>query len=171
SPWSVVPGAGVTGAGYATGVYGSDTCAALATNDMLFDASPQLSFQSKYDIESGWDKGELQISTDGGVNWSRVAMTYPGSSSYTNDSCGLGTGTYFTGTQTSYAAFTADLSAWSGQSVRLRWLFSSDGSVVGDGWWIDDIAITNVAVPGSCSGAGVVFVDDFESGDTSAWSR
>jgi hypothetical protein len=171
SPWSVLPGAGVDGAGYATGPYGSNTCAALATDDLIFDASPQLSFQSKFDIEDGWDKGELQISTDGGATWSRVTMTYPGGSSYTNDSCGLGTGTYFTGTQTSYAAFNADLSAWSAQSVRLRWLFSSDGYIERDGWWIDDIAITDVAVPGSCLGAGVVFIDDFESGDTSAWSQ
>mgnify|MGYP001817744773 FL=1 len=171
SPWSVLPGAGVSGAAYATGAYGSDTCAALTTANLLFDSSPQLSFQSKFDIENGWDKGELQVSTNGGGSWSRVAMTYPGSSAYNNDSCGLGEGSFFTGTQTNYAGFTADLSAWSGQSVQLRWLFSSDGYIEEDGWWVDDIAITNVAVPGTCSGADAVFIDGFESGDTSAWSQ
>ena len=34
----------------------------------------------------------------------------------------------------------------------------------------NDVSITDVAVPGSCLGADVLFFDDFESGDTSAWS-
>jgi len=170
SPWSVLPGAGLTGAGYATGAYGPNTCAALTTDDLLLDASPQLAFQSKFEIEDDWDKGELQVSTNGGGSWTRVPMTYPGSSTHTNDSCGLGTGTTFTGSQSVFAPFSADLSAWNGQTIRLRWLFSSDSAVEDDGWWIDDVSITDVAIPGTCSGAEVIFVDDFESGNTSAWS-
>jgi len=110
-------------------------------------------------------------STDGGSSWQRVAMVYPGSSPYTNDACGLGTGDFFTGTQTTYSAFTADLSAWAGQGAILRWEFSSDGSQTGDGWWIDEISITDVAVLGSCIGADFLFADGFESGGTSAWSQ
>jgi hypothetical protein len=169
-PWSVAADAGVTGAAYATGPYGPGTCAALTTPLMLLDLDPQLEFGSKYDIEHDWDKGELQVSTDGGGSWTRVPMTYPGNSTNTNDACGLGTGPFFTGLQSTFASFSANLSSWNGQSIRLRWLFSSDGAVEEDGWWIDDVSITDVAVPGSCSGAEVIFVDDFESGDTSAWS-
>jgi hypothetical protein len=171
TPWHVAAGAGLTGAAYATGTYGNNVCAALTTPPLLLDADPQLEFWSKYDIENTWDKGELEISTDGGSSWQRVAMVYPGSSPYTNDACGLGTGSFFTGTQTTYAAFTADLSAWAGQNAMLRWEFSSDGSQTGDGWWIDDISITDVAVPGSCSTSDLIFSDGFESGDTGAWSQ
>lgn len=96
-------------------------------------------------------------------------MAYPGESTRANDACDLGTGMYFTGSQSTYAPFSADLSAWTGQTIRLRWLFSSDGYVEEDGWWIDNLSITDVAIPGTCSGAEVIFVDDFESGDTSAW--
>jgi hypothetical protein len=35
--------------------------------------------------------------------------------------------------------------------VKLRWRFSSDPGVTGAGWWVDDIAITNAVIPGSCA--------------------
>jgi hypothetical protein len=49
---------------------------------------------------------------------------------------------------------------------------STDGSVNGDGWWVDDLSITNVMVPGACQGgaSGAIFADGFESGTTTAWS-
>jgi hypothetical protein len=172
SPWSIVPGAGVSGAAYATGDYDSNLCVALTSPLLLFDADPQLEFSSKYEIETGWDKGELQITTDGGSNWTRVEMTYPGSSSQTNDQCGLGAGTFFTGHDATYQPYTVDLSAWAGENdVALRWIFSSDGYIEDAGWWIDDISITDVAVPGSCFGAEQIFSDGFESGNMSAWSQ
>jgi hypothetical protein len=33
----------------------------------------------------------------------------------------------------------------------IRWVLSTDTSVAGTGWWVDDIAITNVEVPSSCT--------------------
>lgn len=170
-PWRIISGAGTTGAAYATGTYGNDLCVGLSTPDLLLDSNPQLEFWSKYAIETDWDKGELQISTDAGATWQRVTMSYPGTSTHTNDECNLGTGPFFTGTRTSYAAFTADLSPWTGQQGILRWLLSTDGSETRDGWWIDDISITDVAVPSSCTGADQIFSDGFESGDTWAWSN
>jgi Peptidase family M28/Immune inhibitor A-like, MAM domain len=171
SPWHVAAGEGVSGAAYATGTYGNNLCAGLTTPTLLLDTNPQLEFWSKYDLENTWDKGELQISTDGGSLWHRVSMTYPGASTNTNDQCGLGTGSFFTGDQSTYSAFTADLSPWTGQEATLRWVLSSDGLQVGDGWWIDEISITDVAVPGSCSGSEQLFSDGFESGTTTAWSN
>jgi hypothetical protein len=169
-PWSVTAGAGVSGAAYTTGHYPSDVCAAATTEPMLLDVNPQLEFWSKYDIENGWDKGELQILPEGASEWERVPMSYPGSSGNDNDECGLGTGTFFTGTDLIYDPYSANLSAWAGQEVQLRWLLSSDGYIEDDGWWIDDISLTDVAVPGMCFGADMIFIDGFESGDTSAWS-
>jgi len=169
-PWHIASGAGLSGDAYATGTYGNNICAALTTPSLLLDTDPQMTFWTKYDIENSYDKGELQISIDGGANWSRVPMAYPGSSSHEYDECDLGTGSFFTGAQPTYAQFTAGLAPWAGLDVVLRWEFSSDGGVVGDGWWIDDVSITDIAIPGTCSGAEVIFVDDFESGNTSAWS-
>ena len=170
SPWAATAGQGVTGAGYATGHYSSDTCAAATTPVLSLSTNPQLSFWSKYDIESGWDKGLVQISTDGGGTWERVNVNYPGTVNRTNDECNLGEGDFFNGTSTSWNEYTASLAAWADQEVELRWIFSSDGSVTGDGWWVDDIAITDVAVPGTCDSEPPLFTDGFESGDTIAWT-
>jgi bacillopeptidase F (M6 metalloprotease family) len=171
NPWSILQGGGATGAGYATGAYDPNTCAALTSAELLLDASPQLTFQSKFDIEDDWDKGELQISTDGGGSWARVPMIYPGASTHTNDACGLGTGDFFTGLQSVFTTYSADLSTWAGQGIKLRWLFSSDGAVEETGWWIDNISITDVAVPSACNSTEGIFSDGFESGDTWAWSN
>jgi len=171
NPWAILPGAGTSGAAYATGTYGNNLCAGLTTPPLLLDVDPQLEFWSKFDIENDWDKGEVQISTDDGASWQRVPMSYPGTSTYTYDECDLGTGSFFTGERPTYTAYSADLSSWTGQEGMLRWIFSTDSSQAGAGWWIDEISITDVAVPSACTGADELFSDGFESGNTSAWSN
>jgi len=152
SPWSVDPDEGTAGSAvYKTGAYGNNTCAGIVSDPLLLGAGSMLEFQSHYDIEPSWDKGEVQVSTDGGANWQRVAVNYPGNSTNTSDGCGLPTGTYFTGTNGSYALYGADLSAWEGSEVLLRFAMSSDTSVIETGWWVDDLSITNVDVPGVCT--------------------
>ena len=135
---------------YDTPNYRNNACAAITSDEMHLGAGPQLTFWSKYSIESGWDKGEVQVSTNGGTTWTRVPVNYPGSSSYQSDACDLPTGTFFTGTNNSYAQYSASLATWANQDVRIRWVLSTDTSVNGTGWWVDDIAITNVEVPSSC---------------------
>ncbi len=155
APWTVVTSGGHAGArAYATPSYGDDLCVALTSGTLHVGADAQLAFWSKYGIESGWDKGEVQISSDGGTTWARVQVSYPGSSSYTSDACGLPAGTYFTGTGSSYAQYSASLATWANQDVRVRWLLSSDTSLNGSGWYVDDVTVSNVEVPTSCETGG-----------------
>lgn len=150
TPWSLNPTEGDAGpAVYKTGDYGDLTCASITSPELLLGVGSQLSFSSQYDIEPSWDKGEVQISTDGS-SWQRVPLAYPGNSTQTADQCGLPTGTYFTGTDLSYDQYVADLSAFDNQNVQIRFAMSSDTSVTESGWWIDDINITQVNVPGIC---------------------
>jgi V8-like Glu-specific endopeptidase len=151
APWFTDPAEGNLGPSvYKTGSYGNGLCAGLSTPELWLGAGARLTFSSKHAIESSWDKGEVQISTDGGSTWQRVELAYPGSSTHTSDACGLPTGSYFTGTDLTWNLFSADLSAWGDNFVTLRFVLSSDGSVNGDGWWIDDISITEVGLPGVC---------------------
>jgi hypothetical protein len=151
-PWSVDSNDGNVGPSvYKTGTYEDDLCSGLVTPDLHLLSGSVLHFASKFSLEAGWDKGELQISTDGGSNWDRVEMDYPGSSSQTTDACGLSTGTFFTGNDTTYDFYNADLSQWDNQVVKLRFVLSTDDGGSGDGWWIDDIRVTNVDVPGNCT--------------------
>jgi hypothetical protein len=151
-PWSVDPTEGNIGpAVYKTGSYGDDLCSALVTPDLHLLSGSVLTFASKFGLENGWDKGELQISTDGGSIWERVEMGYPGNSNQAADACGLPAGTYFTGTDTTYNFYNADLSNWDNQVVKLRFILSTDNGGGGDGWWIDDLRVTNADVPGNCT--------------------
>jgi bacillopeptidase F (M6 metalloprotease family) len=138
----------------------------------MLGGNPTLSFWSKYQIENSWDKGVVEISSDGGSSWAKVPVNYPGNSTNTADACVLPTGSYFTGSGTpAWAQYTASLAAWANQEVSLRWRLSTDGSVTYLGWWVDDISITEVMVPSDCNAApSLPFEDGFESGNTSAWS-
>ena len=172
TPWHTATSGGYTGPKvYQTGPYSSNTCAAATTPLLWLGPSTSLEFWSRYDIEDGWDKGIVEISANGGSSWTRLEVGYPGSAKNTGDQCDLPTGTYFTGVDTSYDAYTASLAQWVGQQVMLRWRLSSDGDVEASGWWIDDISITDVSVPGQCTTVTPqVFTDGFESGGTTAWS-
>jgi hypothetical protein len=173
SPWSVAATGGNLGPQvYLTGTYTNSLCAGITTPSMMLGSGSTLTFWSKYQIETSWDKGVVEISADGGSSWETVPVNYPGSSTNTSDACQLPTGSYFTGSGTpAWAQYTASLATWDGQDVQLRWRLSTDGSVTYQGWWVDDISITNVMVPSDCdSGEPPLFADDFEDGTTSAWS-
>ncbi len=114
----------------------------------------------------------MQISTDGGQSWTRVDLVggYPGAMNNTVDACNFPAGEpVFTGQNLAWAQKTVNLSPWAGQQVQLRFIFSTDGSVNGTGWWLDDIAIGPAIVPGACLGE-TLFWDGFESGNAGAWS-
>ena len=153
APWSVATSGGHTGVKvYQTGTYGNSQCVDIRTPSLQLGTSSQLTFWSHYDLESGWDKGEVQVSTNGGSTWTRVPVNYPTSSSDASDACGLPSGVnYFTGTNATWASYTGSLSTWNSQSVLLRWVLSTDSSGTATGWWVDDISITNVQVPGTCA--------------------
>jgi hypothetical protein len=152
APWSASDTGGNYGPRvYKTGSYGANTCAALRTPDLLLNSDSVLSFFSRYDIEEDWDKGEVQVSTDGGDTWARLEVGYPGFASQQSDSCGLPGGSYFNGTDDNYIKYSADLSAFESLSVQLRFLMSSDTAVEGSGWWIDEIEVTKVDTPGACT--------------------
>lgn len=154
--------------------YENSICIAVVTPPLELTAGeqPELSFWTVHDIESGWDGGVVELSDDGGATWSplTVAPPYPGSFNNGTDACGFSFGRpSFTGTDLTWGRYTADLSPWAGSEVLVRWVFSTDGVQIEEGWYIDDVAITHAQVPGSCE-ALPIFADAFESGDLSAWS-
>ena len=170
APWTVAATGGNLGPHvYLTGTYGDNVCASLTSPTLHLGTNPSLSFWSKYQIENSWDKGVVEISSDGGSAWAIVPVNYPGNSTNTSDACDLPTGAYFTGSGTpTWAQYTASLATWSNLDVILRWRLSTDGSVTYQGWWVDDITVSN---PADCdSVAAPMFADDFESGTTDAWS-
>lgn len=160
APWSIKPTGGKTGpAVYATGSYANNVCAALTTPPITLQSGSVLSFASKYDLETDYDAGIVEIATGPAFStWTKLAINYPDRLAFTGNACGFptsGVNTVFSRTNATptYAAagYSGSLAAYAGQSVKLRWRLSSDGGVIGAGFWVDDLAITNAIVPGACA--------------------
>ena len=160
-PWSVKPTGGRSFPKvYATGTYGNNACAALTGPPLTVQGGASLSFASKYDMETGFDAGIVEVaSAPTYANWTKLAINYPSDSlSFTGNACGIptsGSGTVFSRTIATpvypVASYSGSLAAYAGQSIKVRWRFTSDSGVTGQGWWIDDVAVTNAVVPGACS--------------------
>ena len=162
-PWSVKTTGGKTGPHvYATGPYVNNVCAALTTPAITLQSGSSLSFASKYDMETNYDAGIVEVATGPAFGtWTKLVVNYPDPLSFSGNACGIpvsGAGTVFSRSIAvpTYPAspYTGSLAAYAGQSVKFRWRFSSDSGFTRTGWWIDDIAITNAVIPGTCgSGA------------------
>lgn len=106
------------------GTYANDVNTALVLAQPL-DLSPALAayltFWHHYDIETDYDYGYVQVSTDG-THWTTLK-------SYT----GHGASTW--------QPETLDISGFVGGPLWVRFLFTSDYSITYDGWYVDDIAV------------------------------
>jgi choice-of-anchor B domain-containing protein len=153
--------------------YGSSYCAFSRTAAISLTPleAPQLSFWTVYAVESGFDGGVVEISANGGGSWTRLPLSpnYPSVFTETGNQCGYPLNApAFSGTNLGWIQHTADLSAWAGQTVQLRFRISTDGAVQEEGWYLDDLSVSHVQVPGQCSSG--IFADGFESGDAAGWS-
>ena len=127
--------------------------------------------QSIEDSTSGcWDAGILEISTDGGSNWTQlqdaVLITDPYDGTVNNSSNPLSNLPGWCGDPQPWLKSVVDLNAYAGQTVQFRFRLGTDSSVGHDGWDIDDVKVQSCEEPFNPD----VFADGFESGDTSAWS-
>ncbi len=117
-------------------------------NFSYFDPPIYLSFWHWYDIETSWDNGYLDISTDGGSSWSTLAT--------------------YTGHDMTWRNEAIDLSAYAGSTdVVIRWRLQSDGSVDYPGWYLDDVSLEGMlAHYGVIKGAVMLFGETDYSGVT-----
>lgn len=139
---------------------------------LLGAGTATLRFAHHYGFESGWDGGVLEVSTDG-VDWDDVVVAGGAfltggyaSALYSYGSNPLAGRQAWTGSSGGLVVTAVDLTAVSGGSLWLRFRHGSDGSVGGEGWWVDDIRLETT---GPCTSVPL-FADDFESGDCGAWS-
>ena len=108
---------------YAANANGSLTLAApinSSSSPVMF-----LTFWQRYDVENTYDFCNVEVSADNGTTWQSVAAY---------------TGTNLTWTQQSFNI--TNLTGGSSQ-VKVRFRLTSDPSVQGQGWWVDDITLTD----------------------------
>jgi len=152
-----------------TGPYPDNTCASITTPPLTLTAGATLNFMAKYDIEFEWDGVVMEISTDGGNTWNDLPPTggYPSSFAQTLNppvntcaypaSHGAFNGVTTAGSNANpnnggvtavFKPFAADLAAYVGQTVQIRWRFSSDPAAGFDGFYLDQVQVTGAAGPG-----------------------
>lgn len=129
-------------------------CAMAAGADLSDLVSGDLTYRAKWVLETNWDGVQLQVSVDGGANWTPVATarTQPGS--------GQGVQTagqpWYEGSQTAYVTETVSLSPWLGQAdVRFRFMLRSDTSTRYDGFTFDTFTMAGLGVDNYTPATGV----------------
>ena len=148
--------------------YAPDTCARIVTPliQLQAGASPQLSYDARFEIEVDWDGVIVEISSDGGQSWQDLPPDggYPGTLNMTEptrgtpiNGCGYpATQGAFTGDQDTFRSYSSDLSGFAGQEVMVRWSFTSDPGLEFEGFYLDNIQITDASTPDACiKAAGV----------------
>ncbi len=107
--------------------------------------SSTLSFTHLYDTEVNWDGGLVEISPDNGTTWTDLGgnMTANGYNGVVNNSAASPA---FSGNSGGFITTQVDLSAYDGQNVLLRFRMSCDQSVGGNGWYVDDVNIGDLAI-------------------------
>ncbi len=110
---------------------------------------PVLRFYHQYNTENAADGGVVQISTDDGTTWQEITDVL-----FRNPYTPIQYGTFvipdyhaFSGNSNGWIASYADLSAYAGQEIILRFHFRSDDNTVPDapaGWWVDDVEIMDM---------------------------
>jgi hypothetical protein len=134
-----------------------------------FPVGTKLSFYIKYQTETAFDGTRLEYSTNGGVTWSLLGDL--------TNSCGCQVNWYtnnifssnqpaWAGTQNNWtkAEYTFTNTFPFGANIQFRFVFTSDGSVTGDGVAIDnfcivapqpfDAGVTLINQPSGFAGAG-----------------
>jgi carboxypeptidase T len=103
----------------------------------------EVTFRTKWAIESVWDFGTIEISTNGGTTWSvvktQLSRKGSGRSGSKQPSNAYGYDAFTPGL--TWIEQSADLSPFVGQQVKIRFRLASDGGDERDGWYVDDIKV------------------------------
>ncbi|MGH2574695.1 MAG: M14 family zinc carboxypeptidase [Ignavibacteria bacterium] len=84
-----------------------------------------LNFWHRYATESGYDYCNVEVSSDNGTTWQTVAR--------------------YSGTLSTWNQQSFDITSYANSStaLKIRFRLTSDVAVTGDGWYVDDIKLTN----------------------------
>jgi bacillopeptidase F len=96
--------------------------------DLTGKACAALTFWHWYEIETSWDKGFVEISRDGGATWVQLA-------NYSHSTNGK-----------SWSQAVIGLNSYVGGPVQIRFRLTSDSSVNKQGWYVDDVRVTDANV-------------------------
>jgi hypothetical protein len=122
------------------------------TVDLTGATAPALTFKTWYDIEHWYDWGYVSASTDGGKTWQAL----PGDHTTTDDPAKAAYGPGYTGEsgggdKAAWIDERVSLAKYAGQKIMLRFEYVTDGATHGEGWAIDDVAISGAPAGGNAA--------------------
>lgn len=114
--------------------------------DLSYVKTATLKYWAWYDIEQDWDYAYLLVSTDNGIHWTPIPVT----SSRETDPNGQNLGHGFSGisgggVEAAWIQETANLNAYAGKQILLRFAMQNNRSVNNFGFAVDDLSIPEAA--------------------------
>jgi hypothetical protein len=121
----------------------------LITPAIPIGATSTMTFWHKYGLESNWDGGVIEITTDGGSSWADLGP-YIITGGYTNtlNTSGnpIGGRQAWSGTLASWTQVSVNLSAFGPNTIQVRFRIACDTSLGGTGWWVDDLLVDSQSI-------------------------
>ncbi len=115
--------------------------------DLTGVSKATLSFWSWYEIEPDFDYGYVSVSKDGGTRWTTLKTEATTTLDPNGNNLGNGmTGHSGSGAKPAWVKQTADLGAYAGKKVQLRFEYVTDGALNFNGLAIDDVAIPEIGL-------------------------
>jgi hypothetical protein len=122
--------------------------------------SPTLQFETRYQIEPGFDFGFVQVSTDGGATFTSLgnadttSQVDPTAIATVRENLPGFTGNSGGGAQPAWIETTFDLADYAGQTVLLAFRYVTDSGVDLPGWWVDNVRVGGTLLADGTSLAG-----------------
>lgn len=129
-----------------SGNYSNNTNVVLTLKnkiDLTDFVNPIFTFWTKYDIENNYDYGIVKFSTDDGSSWFSLQGKYSNPAVGSFQPAGENV---YDGTQSGWVEEEINISSLSSKSIKVKFELHSDNYQVGDGWYIDDIAIVHYII-------------------------
>ena len=120
---------------------------AIVENVTVPATNATLTFDTQYAIEHNWDFGFVQVSTDGGENWTSLSNSNTtsqidpqGFPTIKEELPGF-TGFSGGGDEPAWVTESFDLSAYAGKEILLSFRLMTDSFYEEPGWWIDNVTV------------------------------
>jgi hypothetical protein len=129
------------------GNYSNDAIVTMTLTDAIDLSSytnPRLNFKTKLNIESNWDFGQVDVSTNNGIGWIALEGDYtePGTGNFQPPGEPV-----YDGTITDWVPESISLANYLSSEFKIRFQLETDGGVRRDGWYVDDIAVLYYTIP------------------------
>ena len=106
--------------------------------DLSETTDPKLSFWTKWEINPGWDYAQVLVKSDTADIWTSVGGRYSRLASGAHQPPGE---RIYDGSQFNWVEEIIDLSDFQDEKIKIKFLLRVNGSLMMDGWYVDDILV------------------------------